>query len=1011
MAEIAGLVVGVVGVAGVIGAFKDTIDLFNIFMSSREFGRDYEILDTKVDIERAILLQWADSVRLLRPDYDKRLDDGVVQRAVAGILGCIKFLMGDEAQLKNRYGLKEKVEVDEQGGGVSSATVIGGPRLTRFIQEFEAMNLRSKIRDKTTTFSKKACWVIRDKEKFERLVGELAHFTTKLMQIVPVSVPNETTQCAPEQDIAAVHGLKELKLIFDASVGRRELIAESTQQQITRICQGQILRRLWFRTMDLRKESVSPAHKRTFDWVLKPPILTYPWDDLSKWLQYGSGIYWVSGKAGSGKSTLMKYLFQHKQTATFLAQWAGNVPCNMYHFFFWNLGTYEQKSQEGLSRALLYQILSNSPSLIKEALPNMWEQIYIGDSEVCLPSIPEIKYAFQVLATKTSEIGKFCFFIDGLDEFVGNYRDGIDFVKELSENYHIKIIVSSRPIPDCVASFDGMPYLQLHHLTRPDITAYVEDVIGKHKYMESLIVRHPDESKSIMEYLVTKSSGVFLWVILACRSLLSGFADFDRIHELRQRVDELPPELEDLFQHMMNQINKRHREQGSRMLRICYTNTQAQDRNEVGYISSLGLALMDGNYKSADQISNLTTKQKHMLCKELEGRLRSRTGGLLEACWSIKSSACEHCFCGAKTSESHDALVDGRVEFMHRTVVEFLSHEKAWDLECLQSPQGFQVTTELSLISLYSAAASLPGGDPQATRFLRDGFQWGAQADQQDPEGKENLFFSLGPFMSFLLDNSFLGNDMLSRIFIAATENPTTPYVVLLLAVEAGAVNFVRKCLFSPHDFTLALNPDDISQLLYHSVSPFLLNGPVAAWRRQNDRLGLVSKEMVFLLLTHGADPNCQVSEFKYSMSSWTHWLTSIEGKPLNDEKRLLVADVTETFLQHGANLSNDFCRWVRLLLPRRPFHSSQSAISRLHEIVSRFEKEHELESSLNASDGLQRMDDEVQQQESQYGGSTPESTTSLCSDISSEPLTTRKRCRDEISLDGDRKRTRLERF
>lgn len=123
------------------------------------------------------------------------------------------------------------------------------------------------------------------------------------------------------------------------------------------------------------------------------------------------------------------------------------------------------------------------------------------------------------------------------------------------------------------------------------------------------------------------------------------------------------------------------------MLRICYTNTQAQDKNyyeyssfgSVGHISSLGFALMDDSYGSLEHISNLAMEQKHMLCEELEGRLRSRTGGLLEACWNRRY----YCFCKAKDGEQHDNKIDGSLEFMHRTVVEFLSNEKIWDLECL----------------------------------------------------------------------------------------------------------------------------------------------------------------------------------------------------------------------------------------------------------------------------------------------------------------------------------------
>ena len=453
-----------------------------------------------------------------------------------------------------------------------------------------------------------------------------------------------------DKDIEAIRDLKDLKLIFDASVGHREDIAQSTKESITRTCQNRILRQLWFRKIDDRKEFISLAHSKTLDWALEPPTGEFVWDDLSLWLQQGSGIYWISGKAGSGKSTLIKHLFHHAKAPVLLSQWAGGKQYSFVHFFFWNLGTYEQKSQEGLSRALLYQILSGNPSLIADVLPNMWKQIYEAETDASLPSIAETKYAFQVIASKALDIGKFCFFIDGLDEFVGNHLDGITFLKELTANEHIKIILSSRPIPDCVVSFEHLPSLRLHQLNHADITSYVQDFIGGHNYMHELIAQHPEEAKRVLEDVVTKSSGVFLWVILACRSLVSGFSDYDRISELRRRVNELPPELEEMFQHMLIKINKRHREQGAQVLRLCHTAHQAPENSKFSAISSLGLALLDANSVNSYQIPTLTNHQKRRLCNEIDGRLRSRCGGLLEL--QTKNitflPSTIFCFCGAQ---------------------------------------------------------------------------------------------------------------------------------------------------------------------------------------------------------------------------------------------------------------------------------------------------------------------------------------------------------------------------
>jgi len=52
---------------------------------------------------------------------------------------------------------------------------------------------------------------------------------------------------------------------------------------------------------------------------------------LLDWISSGAGTFHISGKLGSGKSTLMKYLCDHKRTSELLRQWAG-TPLNYFIF-------------------------------------------------------------------------------------------------------------------------------------------------------------------------------------------------------------------------------------------------------------------------------------------------------------------------------------------------------------------------------------------------------------------------------------------------------------------------------------------------------------------------------------------------------------------------------------------------------------------------------------------------------------------------------------------------------
>ena len=78
-----------------------------------------------------------------------------------------------------------------------------------------------------------------------------------------------------------------------------------------------LVKSLWFERINQRQENVALSYKKTFKWALDPSSPTR----LQNWLRTRNGIYWITGKAGSGKSTLMKYLIQNAIDEA--KEWAG----------------------------------------------------------------------------------------------------------------------------------------------------------------------------------------------------------------------------------------------------------------------------------------------------------------------------------------------------------------------------------------------------------------------------------------------------------------------------------------------------------------------------------------------------------------------------------------------------------------------------------------------------------------------------------------------------------------
>lgn len=60
----------------------------------------------------------------------------------------------------------------------------------------------------------------------------------------------------------------------------------------------------------------------------------------------------------------------------------------------------------------------------------------------------------------------------------------------------------------------------------------------------------------LVEEIVTRAKGVFLWVYLAVQSLLSGLRNADLLCDLQERLNQLPEGLENFFQKIYDSIDE-----------------------------------------------------------------------------------------------------------------------------------------------------------------------------------------------------------------------------------------------------------------------------------------------------------------------------------------------------------------------------------------------------------------------------------------------------------------------
>lgn len=140
----------------------------------------------------------------------------------------------------------------------------------------------------------------------------------------------------------------------------------------------EIIDSLFYPDISSRQEQVDSQFdgiKNSYDWIFDEPqnrIFNRSslnpearWDDFAGWLKSGHGVYWIKGKAGSGKSTLMNQICNHSRRLELLGEWQSQRRLLTPTFFFWSAGNRLQKSVDGLLRSLIYQILKDCRELIE----------------------------------------------------------------------------------------------------------------------------------------------------------------------------------------------------------------------------------------------------------------------------------------------------------------------------------------------------------------------------------------------------------------------------------------------------------------------------------------------------------------------------------------------------------------------------------------------------------------------------------------------------------------------
>ena len=415
-----------------------------------------------------------------------------------------------------------------------------------------------------------------------------------------------------------------------------------------------VVESLSFTMISERQRRITEAHPRTYDWLFEEASIKAPGSpglSILDWLRTGKGIYWVSGKAGSGKSTLMKYLYNHDNTLTALCTWADKKQLVTAGHFFWYAGTDMQKSQQGLLQTLLYNVLRQNPALVPLLCKSRWEAP--RESHVFDPywSLPELLNTFSRLATQSVSSANFCFFVDGLDEYEGDHTEVIRMLNKLASNDDIKVCFSSRPWNVFEKGYGDNhgKKLELENLTQGDIRKFVKEELFDDPRFQELKSRDARYDGLVKE-IAYKACGVFLWVVLVVRSLRRGLTNEDTILELQERLRVLPTDLEEFFRRMLDSVEGLYHRQAARLYLMRFDHPGILSTMTVSYFDE-----EDPEFALRAPMAPWSLDEIRERCTRIRVRVMARCTDLLVVSQVSKDGE----------------LADSRVDFLHRTVHDF----------------------------------------------------------------------------------------------------------------------------------------------------------------------------------------------------------------------------------------------------------------------------------------------------------------------------------------------------
>jgi hypothetical protein len=649
------------------------------------------------------------------------------------------------------------------------------------------------------------------------------------------------------------------------------------------------------------------------------------WDSFSNWLRSTDPIYWISGKPGSGKTTLVKYIVAHSRTRRYLDVWSPG--CHIASHYFWRPGSPMQRNLEGLFCSLLFQLLGSNSTSLGDVMS------LISGPKYSFTDWSSAELLSALSTTLDSCTNGVCLFLDGLDEIYpeDGTKDGIpellDLVSRLSKTGKTKFCLASRSNPHILEMRLSMhPKLRLQDLNHADLVVYARKHV---KYSEPETSTKYDAT---IDLLVSTAQGVFLWLILAIKSINEGISYHDSADVLNERINRLPKDLDTLYQDMWTRTGadspSEYRKKAALYFKLLLSERRSnfhwRESDVLCKLPSVVLRMnafdfmlattpiADGILNALDEPSKLIGQDViQKSCREVKRSLRVYCMGLVEERGTDDTLSCQQasdwCWYGHTYDSIWPVANAPRLEFIHRTAADFLTDTKAGsEILSLDTSSDFDLYCQRmkAWLARHAMFASSESAGHWAAMLAKTRTVW-----EDTKEWESNQWDRF-----VLICEKLANSGMLFKGIVRAVE-PCGCFRFLSVLAEHGIGDEIIISRLQSTDLD-----DNGKSAILLGLSKSFQNGMLGSVEKLPRRLRTIRE-----LLLAGADPNYQAWEtdpvhmFKLPQTPWLTYLLGLlsdltaSGIKWPPNKLANMADIAFAFISEGANLGTTVDMFLRL--------------------------------------------------------------------------------------------------